>query len=118
MWLSAIEAFSSSRPIFGPHLLRGMARIFLDHHLRSDLKAGGLNLAIAAIILWNAVDLGRAVEELRSRGEAIQDDLIARVAPLGCEHIALDGDYIWPTEPLQDGFRLLRNPGSMFRDAA
>ncbi len=81
-------------------------------------RASGLNLAVAAIILWNTVYLGRAVEELRSRGEAIPDNLIARVAPLGWEHIALNGDYIWPTEPLQNGFRPLRNPGSMFLDAA
>lgn len=81
-------------------------------------RASGLNLAVAAIILWNTVYLGRAVEELRSRGEVIPDDLIARVAPLGWEHIALNGDYVWPTEPLQNGFRPLRNPGSMFLDAA
>ena len=81
-------------------------------------RASGLNLAVAAIILWNTVYLGRAVEELRSRGEAIPDELVARVAPLGWEHIALNGDYIWPTEPLQNGFRPLRNPGSMFLDAA
>ena len=32
-------------------------------------RASGLNLAVAAIILWNTVYLGRAVDELRSRGE-------------------------------------------------
>ncbi len=81
-------------------------------------RASGLNLAVAAIILWNTVYLGRAVEELRSRGEAIPDELVARVAPLGWEHIALNGDYIWPTEPLQNGFRPLRNPQSTILDAA
>jgi TnpA family transposase len=43
-------------------------------------RASGLNLAVAAIILWNTVYLGRAVEELRSRGETIPDELVAHVA--------------------------------------
>jgi len=81
-------------------------------------RASGLNLAVAAVILWNTVYLGRAVAELRSRGEIVPDDLIAHIAPLGWEHIALNGDYVWPTEPLQNGFRPLRNPRSTFLDAA
>ena len=46
-------------------------------------RASGLNLTVAAIILWNTVYLGRAADELRSRGEIIPDDLLAHVAPLG-----------------------------------
>ena len=72
-------------------------------------RASGLNLAVAAIILWNTVYLSRAVAELRSRGEIISDDLLAHVAPLGWEHITFNGDYVWPTEPLQNGFRPLRD---------
>jgi hypothetical protein len=45
-------------------------------------------------------------------------NLVANIAPLGWEHIALNGDYVWPTEPLQNGFRPLRNPRSTFLDAA
>ena len=81
-------------------------------------RASGLNLAVAAVILWNTVYLDRAVAELRSRGEVVSDDHIAHIAPLGWEHIALNGDYVWPTESLQNGFRPLRNPRSMFLDAA
>jgi len=40
-------------------------------------RASGLNLAVAAVILWNTVYLGRVVDELRSHGEAVSDDLIA-----------------------------------------
>ena len=43
-------------------------------------RASGLNLAVAAIILWNTVYLSRAVTELRSQGEIISDDLLAHVA--------------------------------------
>jgi TnpA family transposase len=81
-------------------------------------RASGLNLAVAAITLWNTVYLGRAVEELRSRGEIIPDELLAHVAPLGWEHIALNGDYVWPAEPLGSAFRPLRNPRPEFLDAA
>ena len=70
------------------------------------------------MILWNTVYLARALAELRSRGGIVSDDLIAHIAPLGWEHIALNGDYVGPTKPLQNGFRPLRNPRSAFLEAA
>jgi TnpA family transposase len=79
-------------------------------------RASGLNLAVAAIILWNTVYLGRVVDELRSRGEVIADELLAHAAPLGWEHIAFNGDYVWPAEPLANAFRPLRNPRAEFLD--
>jgi TnpA family transposase len=81
-------------------------------------RASGLNLAVAAIILWNTIYLGRAVDELRSRGEVLTDELLAHVAPLGWEHIAFNGDYVWPAEPLATAFRPLRNPRADFLEAA
>ena len=83
----------------------------LSHECKSTL-------AVAAIILWNTVYLGRAVDELRSRGEIIPDEHLAHIAPLGWEHIAFNGDYVWPTEPLGIAFRPLRNPRAEFLDAA
>ena len=80
-------------------------------------RASGLNLA-AAVILWNTVYLGRAVAELRSQGEAVPDELLAHIAPLGWEHITFNGDYVWPPAPVKDSFRPLRNPRSSFLDAA
>jgi len=80
-------------------------------------RASGLNLAVAAIILWNTVYLGRAVDELRSRSETIPDELVAHVAPLGWEHIAFNGDYVWPAQPLGTAFRPLRNPRADFLEA-
>ena len=81
-------------------------------------RASGLNLAVAAIILWNTVYLGHAVDELRSRGETVPDELLAHVAPLGWEHIAFNGDYVWPAAPLGNAFRPLRNPRAEFLDPA
>jgi TnpA family transposase len=73
-------------------------------------RASGLNLVVAAIILWNTVYLGRAVEALRRQGEAITDDLLTHLAPLGWHHINLTGDYLWePTAaPGSADFRPLR----------
>jgi TnpA family transposase len=59
-------------------------------------RASGLSLITAAIVHWNTVYLHRAVQHSRALGAAIpDDDLLAHVAPLGWEHIALTGDYVW-----------------------
>ena len=83
-------------------------------------RASGLNLAVAAIILWNTVYLSRAVTQLRSQGEIISDDLLAHVAPLGWEHINLTGDCHWETSPTlgPDEFRLPRIHAHDFAAAA
>ena len=49
----------------------------------------------AAIVHWNTVYLDLAVQHLRTRGVSVPDSLLAHVAPLGWEHIALTGDYVW-----------------------
>jgi hypothetical protein len=97
--------------------LYGMLPRLRITELLAEVHAG-LNLAVAAIFLWNTVYLGRAVDELRSQGEVLGDDLLAHITPLGWEHITFNGDYVWPTEPLQQDFRPLRNPRSTFLDAA
>jgi TnpA family transposase len=81
-------------------------------------RASGLNLAVAAVILWNTVYLSRAVAEIRSSGETVRDDLLTHIAPLGWEHISFNGDYVWPTESLKDGFRPLRNSQASILDRA
>lgn len=57
-----------------------------------------MNLVVAAIVLWNTVYLDRAIKSLRERGQAISDDLLAHLSPLGWEHINLTGDYVWKPE--------------------
>ncbi len=77
-------------------------------------RASGLNLVAAAVILWNAVYLARAVEALRTRNEIVPDDLLAHVAPLGWEHVGLTGDYSWTDTISGPGqFRPLRDPRSL-----
>jgi hypothetical protein len=59
-------------------------------------RARGLNLLVAAIVLWNTRYLGAAVAALRGRGHAIRDELLEHIWPLHWEHINLTGDYTWP----------------------
>jgi hypothetical protein len=73
-----------------------------------------LSLIAAAIVHWNTVYLDRAVQRLRARGFTIPDDLLAHVAPLGWEHIALTGDYIWNGSNPSTDFRPLRDVHTAF----
>jgi hypothetical protein len=73
-------------------------------------RASGLNLVVAAIVLWNTVYLERAVKASRERGQVISDDLLAHLSPLGWEHINLTGDYVW-----KSGGGARRRPLRQFR---
>ncbi len=55
-------------------------------------RASGLNLVMAAIVLWNTVYLERAANALRGHGQAVDDALLQYLSPLGWEHINLTGD--------------------------
>ena len=79
-----------------------------------SFRASGLSLITAAIVHWNTVYLDRAVQQLRVQGAAVPDDLLAHVAPLGWEHIALTGDYVWSGVRPETGFRPLRDVRSAF----
>ena len=63
-------------------------------------RASGLNLLVAAIILWNTIYLERAFAELRRQGRDVRPELAKHVAPLGWEHIGLTGDYVWSSANL------------------
>lgn len=75
-------------------------------------RASGLNLVVAAIVLWNTVYLERAIQALRDSGKNVDDKLLQHVSPLGWEHINLTGDYIWrQSKQVEQGkFRSLRMP--------
>ena len=78
-------------------------------------RASGLNLLVAAIILWNTRYLQAAFDTLRTRGSAITPELVRHVAPLGWEHISLTGDYVWAAEaqPTAGALRPLRDRPSL-----
>ena len=73
-------------------------------------RASGLALVTAAIVLWNTVYLGRALDAVRRRGNSVPDELLAHLAPLGWQHINLTGDYLWGADASlgPDGFRPLK----------
>jgi hypothetical protein len=73
-------------------------------------RASGLNLLVAAIILWNTTYLQRAVDHLRNQGHDPAPGDLAHLSPLGWEHINLTGDYHRETSPTlgPDQFRPLR----------
>jgi Tn3 transposase DDE domain len=78
-----------------------------------SFRASGLGLITAAIVHWNTVYLARAVHQLRE-GITVSDDLLAHVAPLGWEHIALTGDYMWYAAGPEAEFRPLRDVRAAF----
>ncbi len=83
-------------------------------------RASGLNLLVAAIILWNTTYLQRAVDHLRQQGHHPAPGDLAHLSPLGWEHINLTGDYHWDTSPTlgPDQFRPLRTRAHDFAAAA
>lgn len=58
-------------------------------------RASGLNLVVAAIILWNTVYLAEAIETLKKKGVEVKEEYLQHLSPLGWEHINLTGDYQW-----------------------
>ena len=73
-------------------------------------RASGLNLVVAAIILWNTVYLERAFNNMRWQGQEIDEGLLKHVAPIHWNHINLTGDYSWRQNRRVEkgGFRPLR----------
>jgi TnpA family transposase len=70
-------------------------RIIDRSHEAQQYRASGLNLVIAAIVYWNSTYMADAVGHLRSAGTAVPDELMAHTSPVGWEHIAFSGDFLW-----------------------
>jgi hypothetical protein len=101
--------------------LAGLLRGIRDRSYENQRhRASGLNLLVAAIILWNTTYLQRAVDHLRNQGHYPASGDLAHLSPLGWEHINLTGDYHWDTSPtLGPGeFRPLRTHAHAFAAAA
>lgn len=58
-------------------------------------RAQGVNLIVAAIILWNTLELDRVITELRAEGREITEDQLRHLSPMDWEHLSLTGDYVW-----------------------
>lgn len=57
-------------------------------------RASGLNLVVAAIILWNTFQLEQIIAKTRQK-VTVPDEFLSSLSPLGWQHINLTGDYIW-----------------------
>jgi TnpA family transposase len=79
-------------------------------------RASGLNLIVAAIVLWNTRYLAPVFAELARLGYDTSPEIIRHVAPLGWQHITLTGDYTWnlPETAASETLRPLRTGASMF----
>lgn len=104
---------SLSRAVFFHRLGEVRDRSFEDQSIR----ASGLNLAVAAIVLWNTVYLENAVNLLKSEGVIIPEEYLQHLSPMGWEHINLTGDYIWNLKSASsiDNLRPLRRKKSNFK---
>lgn len=73
-------------------------------------RASGLNLLVAAVIMWNTQYLQLAAAEL-----GVGPEMMRHVAPLGWEHLSLTGDYAWDAEgqPTPGQLRPLRTKVSL-----
>ena len=86
---------------------QGFKRSRAIHCRKARNVSAALSLITAAIVHWNTVYLERAVQNLRAQGVYIPDDLLPHVAPLGWEHIARTGHYVWAGTESASNFRPL-----------
>lgn len=105
---------SLARAVFFNRLGEVRDRSFENQHHR----ARGLNLVVAAITLWNAVYLERAVT-LLNKSQTVERTLLQHVSPLGWEPIGLTGDYLWRIDKRvsKGHFRPLRTPSPRLADS-
>ena len=85
-------------------------RIIDRSHEAQQYRASGLNLVIAAIVYWNTTYMDAAVQHLQSESVAAPDHLLAHTSPVGWEHIAFSGDFLWDRAAASAGRKALNLP--------
>jgi TnpA family transposase len=85
-------------------------RIIDRSHEAQQYRASGLNLVIAAIVYWNTTYMADAVEHLRHAGEHVPPELLVHTSPIGWEHIAFSGDFLWERAAAATGRKPLTLP--------
>ena len=77
-------------------------------------QLGALGLVVNAIIVWNTRYLSLAADRLRRSGVEVLDGDLARISPMGHEHINLLGRYEFtlPERPRNGQLRELTDPPS------
>ena len=75
-------------------------------------QLGALGLVVNVIVLWNSLYMDAALARLRAEGLDVRDEDVARLSPLGFEHINMLGRYafILPDTVARGELRPLRDP--------
>jgi TnpA family transposase len=65
-------------------------------------QLNALGLVVNAIILWNTLYMDRALTDMRQRGMTVLPEDVARLSPIGHEHVNVYGKYSFTlAEPIQ-----------------
>ena len=77
-------------------------------------QLGALGLMVNAIVLWNTLYIDAALNRLRAEGHEVRDEDVARLSPLGYEHVNMPGRYAFtlPETVARGELRPLRDPAS------
>ena len=75
-------------------------------------QLGALGLVVNVIVLWNTIYMDAALDQLRAEGFDVRGEDVARVSPLGFDHINMLGRYAFtlPDTVARGELRPLRNP--------
>ena len=70
------------------------------------------------VVLWNTIYMDAALNQLRAEGFDVRDEDVARLSPLGFDHINMLGRYafILPDQIARGELRPLRDPASASDD--
>ncbi len=79
-----------------------------------------LGLVVNAIVLWNTIYMDAALDQLRAEGFDVQEEDVARLSPLGHEHINMLGRYAFtlPDRVARGELRPLRTGAALSDDEA
>ena len=75
-------------------------------------QLGSLGLVVNVIVLWNTIYMDAALNQLRAEGFDVRAEDVARLSPLGFDHINMLGRYafILPDQIARGELRPLRDP--------
>ena len=75
-------------------------------------QLGALGLAVNVVVLWNTIYMDAALNHLRAEGFDVRGEDVARLSPLGFEHINMLGRYAFtlPDVVARGQLRPLRDP--------
>lgn len=91
---------SLARKIFYGH--KGQVR--QRYREGQEEQLGALGLVVNAVILWNTIYMDRALEDMQQRGMTILSEDVARLSPIGHQHVNVYGKYSFTlAESIQQG---------------